>query len=142
MTKVSKTLLIKRGHAGTERLAEFEIFRYNLIILQATKQVSATELSKLMNLRSIKRIEDYKLGRVHPTWDEIRAICKFFDVTIDQMMYKKCIVKFADGDSINTQICSITAAVIYRLFKGNIISHDDCRHLMGIVKKIKSSPQV
>lgn len=141
MTKVSAAYLRDKGYAGKERLEEFAIFRANLTILQASRGVTAQELSRQMNLLTVKRVEDYKLGRSHPTWDEIRAIAKFFDVTLDQIMYQKAIIKFSDRDTVNTQICNVMAALVDRMFGGHIISAEDGKNIFQLIEKIKNSPQ-
>jgi hypothetical protein len=83
------------GDLATKRFKEFELFRQNLIILQATKNATNQEMSVLLGLRP-KRVEDYKLGRCHPKFDELRMIANFFNVTLDQLLYKKAIVTFEE----------------------------------------------
>ena len=77
-----------------ERLNEFAIFRRNLKILRAFKNISSEELSKAIGSKTIKRVADFECGRCFPTFEEIIKIAKLFDVTIDNLMYKNIMVSF------------------------------------------------
>jgi ribosome-binding protein aMBF1 (putative translation factor) len=82
-----------KGELAIKRYNFFAIFRYNLVVLQATKNCTNQELSTKMGLRP-KRVGDFKQGRVHPNFDEIREIAKYFDVNLDNLLYKKAKVSF------------------------------------------------
>lgn len=85
--------LLNRGQLATKRYNEFAIFRQNILMLRASKNVTQHQLSEILNIRP-KRIEDYEIGRCHPSFDEIRTISKYFEVTLDQLLYKKATVTF------------------------------------------------
>lgn len=83
-----------KGKMAMDRYNEFAIFRSNLIMLKAFKNVSCEELAKEITAARPKRVWDWENGRCHPSFDEIRKIAKYFDVTLDQLLYKKATVSF------------------------------------------------
>lgn len=82
-----------KGIKGMATYEEFKQFRYNLQILQASKTVNNRELAEILELRP-KRIEDFREGRVPPKFVELRQIASFFNVTLDDLLYKKAVVTF------------------------------------------------
>ncbi len=138
--KATPAYLASKGRLGEERFKEFEIFRYNLIVLQATKNSSAQELSKVMNLKSLKRVEDYKLGRAHPDWDEVRAIAKFFDVTIDQLMYRKITVRFEESPNINTRVLDLLEKLVGKLAFHHSLYTEEQIEFLKEIENIKNKP--
>lgn len=85
--------IASKGKLAMKRYEEFAIFRQNLTILQATKDATNKELAEIIGLRP-KRIEDFREGRLPPKFDELITIAKFFNVTLDQIMYKRIIITF------------------------------------------------
>jgi transcriptional regulator with XRE-family HTH domain len=78
-----------KGEKGIARYNEFEQFRKNFAMLRAHKGDTGEEFAKALNLKSTKRAFDFECGRCRPSFDEIRTIAKYFEVTIDELMYKK-----------------------------------------------------
>lgn len=87
---------IKRNtKLSDRRKSEFEIFRYNLRLLRASVNKSASELSNELKLRTLKRINDLEEGRTsQPKFEEVLLLAKYFNVTLDQILYQKAQVSF------------------------------------------------
>lgn len=78
-----------------KRLKHYELFRHNLRLLRANVGKSATDLSKDLKCTSLKRINDLEEGRVaEPNLSEVIAIAKYFNVSIDDILYKKADIFF------------------------------------------------
>lgn len=67
-------------------------FRKNLRIVRNMKGYSPEELSKELKFTSRKRICLIEAGILKPTSHEIRCICVFLDVNIDDMLKKKATI--------------------------------------------------
>lgn len=83
-----------KGKLAMERFNEFKLFRQNLIILRAYHNLSAEKLCEQLGFTRPKRVSDYEIGRLHPSFDELRKIAKYFDLTLDQLLYQKAKVIF------------------------------------------------
>lgn len=84
-----------RAKLSDVRKAEFEIFRYNLRLLRASVGKSAAELAAELKLRTLKRINDLEEGRIsQPKFEEVLLFAKYFNVTLDQLLYQKAEVSF------------------------------------------------
>jgi DNA-binding XRE family transcriptional regulator len=68
---------------------DLDFFRNNLKIARALKQITAKELSAALGLKQMKRIADIEEGRGLPSLTEVSDICKYFDVPIDDMLYRQ-----------------------------------------------------
>lgn len=78
-----------------KRKSAFEVFRYNLRLLRSSVNKSGSELSKELELQTIKRINDLEEGRVsQPKIDEVMKLAKYFNVSTDQLLYQKAVVTF------------------------------------------------
>ncbi len=78
-----------------ERLKEYENFRINLRLLRNKWGLSAEALGKKLDLPKYHRIVDLEYGRAtEPKLDEVKKIAKFFNVTIDDLLYKKAAIVF------------------------------------------------
>jgi DNA-binding XRE family transcriptional regulator len=87
--------VIRRASLTEKRKGEFEIFRHNLRLLRASVMKSSNQLSKLLELQSLKRIVDLEEGRAsQPKLEEVMKIAKYFNVTTDQLLYQKAEVTF------------------------------------------------
>lgn len=68
-------------------------FIKNTRIVRNAIDISAKELAKQANLKRVKAIEDWETGRSIPTLDDIVAICKVFDLKMDDMLFQNVNVK-------------------------------------------------
>lgn len=67
----------------------FDIFRNNMRTVRGAKGISGPELSKTANLKQMKRAHDIEEGRGHPSIEEVVAICKALEVSIDDMLFRE-----------------------------------------------------
>lgn len=73
---------------------QFDKFRRNLRVLRASIDVSAVELSEKIKLKNGKRCVDLEYGRGNPSTQELLSIAKHFNVSIDDLLFKECKIKF------------------------------------------------
>ena len=87
----------KKQSLTVERLKEYELFRRNLRLLRAQTGLSAEGLGKELGFPKHHRISDLELGKAtEPKLIEVKTICDYFKVTIDQLLYKKTVVSFVE----------------------------------------------
>lgn len=86
----------ERLSLAERRDMEFEKFRRNLRILRAGINISAVQLSQEIGFKigGGKRIIDLEYGRGNPKLDELLAIAKYFNVTLDELLYKTAKINF------------------------------------------------
>jgi transcriptional regulator with XRE-family HTH domain len=70
-----------------------EILIHNIRLLRGVQNLSGKSLSLLLGLNK-SRINNLELGQHRPTLDEVQAIAKYFDVTIDDLLNKRAVVRF------------------------------------------------
>jgi len=76
-------------------MTNFEIFRANLRLLRAERRISGNDLSKALNMKAAKRINDLEEGRIgKPTLDELLEIARYFEIQVDCLLYQKAHIKF------------------------------------------------
>jgi DNA-binding XRE family transcriptional regulator len=63
--------------------------RTNLRLLRAKVGLSAEALGKEIGFAKHYRFIDLEYGRGTPKLDEIEMIARFFEITIDDLLYKK-----------------------------------------------------
>lgn len=89
---VDKFIKTSKTH---KRLSEYEIFRFNLRLLRASKQLSGIELARILKMKTGKRVIDLEYGRAtQPKMEEVTLLSKHFDVPIDSLLYKKAKITF------------------------------------------------
>jgi DNA-binding XRE family transcriptional regulator len=71
----------------------YTVFRRNLRRLRGIRAISANAMSKELSLKAVKRIIDLEEGRGTPSLEEVAAIAKYLDQTIDNILYKEAIIK-------------------------------------------------
>ena len=74
---------------------QFDTFRRNLRMLRASVDISAVELSINIKLKNGKRCIDLEYGRGNPSTDELLAISKHFNVTLDELLFKNATINFS-----------------------------------------------
>jgi len=81
---------------------DYELFRVNLRYARIWAELSASDLSKMANLKQVKSVFDIEEGRGKPNLDEVIKICKVLNQTIHDMVCKKLTVRieFVNPDSI------------------------------------------
>lgn len=82
-----------KGKIGTERYNEFKTFRINISVLRANQSLTGVELSTNLGMPK-KRVNDFEIGRCHPTIHELTKIADYFSVTLDELLYKKIVLTF------------------------------------------------
>lgn len=81
------------GEVALSRYNEFANFRRNLSVLRSSKPISAEKMSRELNLK-VHRINDLECGRTPPRFDELRSIAIYFEVTLDELIYKQAKITF------------------------------------------------
>jgi len=78
-----------------ENLEKFETFRINLALLKSLSGKSAETLSKELGFEKGYRFFNLEYGRTGaPKLEEVMAIAKYFNITIDDLLYKRAKVEF------------------------------------------------
>ena len=77
---------------------QFDKFRRNLRILRASLDISATQLSEKIKLKNGSRCVDLEYGRGNPTTEELLSICKYFKVSLDDILFKQAKIIFNEGN--------------------------------------------
>jgi transcriptional regulator with XRE-family HTH domain len=78
-----------------QRLKQFLNFRTNLKTLRGTTDLSAEQFGKAIGFPKYHRITDLEYGRAKtPTLEEVQAIAKYFNVSIDDILYKTAKITF------------------------------------------------
>jgi transcriptional regulator with XRE-family HTH domain len=91
----SKRNELQQVTLSEKRMKEYENFRSNLKMLRHSTDLSAENLAKQLGFLKQYRISDLEYGRAKvPTIDEIKIISVFFNVTIDQLLYKRAKIYF------------------------------------------------
>lgn len=67
---------------------DFELFRKNVLMVRAAKGLNGFQLSEQAKLHQRKRVHDIEEGRGKPTLEEVAAICRILEVSIDDMLFK------------------------------------------------------
>jgi DNA-binding XRE family transcriptional regulator len=73
-------------------MTDYKIFRDNLAKIRAVRCMSAEEVAIKAGLKHKKRVYDIEEGRLPPKLEDVCAICKLFEVSIDDMLYKETLV--------------------------------------------------
>lgn len=84
---------LNRKEEAISKVMEFEIFRKNLVVLRASKTLTAGELSTELGINA-KRVSDYETGRIPPSFIHTIEIAKYFGITLDELLYKPAKVVF------------------------------------------------
>lgn len=85
----------KRTSLTEDRLKTFETFRINLRLLRHSKDMSALALGKDIGFEKAYRIIDLEEGKATaPKLEEVMMIAKYFDITIDKLLFYKAEIKF------------------------------------------------
>ncbi len=102
-TKTKKELVnaVTEGRDERRTLAEgrdkiFEKFYTNVRILCALQTISMVDLSREMGMKSGKRLYDLSYGRGTPSTEELMALAKKFNCTMDDLLTRTATVKFID----------------------------------------------
>lgn len=82
-----------RKEKATVRYNEFAKFRRNLFLLRSFSAFSGERLAETLKLHP-KKILDFEVGRCPPSFDDIRNISVYFNVTIDDLIYKDAKISF------------------------------------------------
>ncbi len=99
--KQAATKLVKDKITRPERLTlkesrsvMYEKFRTNLRALCAISKLSMIDISREAGFESGKRITDLQYGRANPTMDEVMIICNYFNVAMQDLIYKQATIIF------------------------------------------------
>lgn len=68
--------------------SDFELFRKNLKNTRSASGITGSELSNALGFARQKRIADIEEGKGRPSLEEVSKICKHFNVSIDDMLYR------------------------------------------------------
>lgn len=84
---------------------EYSIFRYNVRLLRASRQLSSKELATAMGMRYAYRLIDLEYGRLKrvPKISELTALAKFFDVSMEDLLHRKAVVTFTSIETKQQQ---------------------------------------
>jgi len=74
--------------------SDLTLFRTNIIRVRAFRGLTSRELSERAELRQLKRVSDIEEGRGKPTLEEVMAICRVLEVSIDEMLYRQPKIQF------------------------------------------------
>lgn len=78
-----------------ELLKEYELLRINMRLLRHTKALTAESAGKAIGCKKHYRYADIELGRGGPPkLSEVIAIAKYFEVTLDHLLYAKAEINF------------------------------------------------
>lgn len=74
----------------------YDRFRHNMQMLRTDRAISAGELSATLNMspKRIADLEDCKGRGSEPKLYELEAICKFFDITLDNLVHHTASITF------------------------------------------------
>lgn len=75
------------------RTPETERFVKNMTAIRYSKSMSCRDVSKQAELKRLKCVEDWECGRGYPRLEEIVAISKLFNVSLDNMLTKDVTIK-------------------------------------------------
>lgn len=79
---------------SVETWKRFENMRANIRLLHAKTGLSATAIGKEVGFAKHYRFQDLEDGRGTPKLDEIEAIAKYFEISLDDLLYKKARITF------------------------------------------------
>lgn len=77
-----------------ESWKKFENLRTNIRLLRAKTGLSAEACGKEAGFDRLHRIVDLEYGRGIPKLEEVELLAKYFNITIDELMYKKAKIIF------------------------------------------------
>jgi transcriptional regulator with XRE-family HTH domain len=81
---------------------DVNIVAHNILALRTHRGLTANELSKILKLKSVKRIADFECGRGVPTLSEVAKISQYFgqylSVSINDLLYRKAHIEITFRD--------------------------------------------
>lgn len=85
----AKKDIVPQEGLSEENFKRFANLRRNLRLLRAHAGCSAQALGKEVGFKKYYRINDLEEGRGIPKLEEIEILAKYFNISIDDLLYKK-----------------------------------------------------